>query len=121
MIGVKTSAIRTAWAGVAMGVALLAVAGCKERTTPIGDLLAGTGNYEGQEVQVAGDVKGAAGAFGYGVYQLDDGTGTITVVTSEGGAPPEGSKVGVRGTFRSAFTIGTDAVAVIQESKRFTP
>jgi len=35
-----------------------------------------------------------------------------------GGAPREGAKVGVEGTFRSAFTLGTTTVAAIEETKR---
>lgn len=102
-------------------LALLATsAGCQGDTTPIQELLSNAAGLDGQTVQVAGEVKTAAGAFGKGVYQIDDGTGTIMVVTDKGGVPTQGSKVGVRGTFRSAFTIGTDVVAVIQESERKT-
>jgi hypothetical protein len=107
----------TVFASVLVGISLLAV-GCNDKTIPIGDLRANSGGYDGKVVQVAGTVKSAAGALGYGVYQLDDGTGTIMVVTESGGAPAQGAKVGVQGTFRSAFTIGTDVVAVIQEKER---
>lgn len=101
-------------------LALLAIsAGCKG-ATPIQELLQNTAGFDGQTVQVTGEVKTAAGAFGKGVYQIDDGTGTIMVVTEKGGVPTQGSKVGVRGTFRSAFTVGTDVIAVIQESERRT-
>jgi len=41
-------------------------------------------------------------------------------VAKTGGAPAQGTEVGVEGTFRQAFTIGTDVVAVIEESKRST-
>ncbi len=102
-------------------LALLAsTAGCQGETTPIQELLANAAGLDGQTVQVAGEVKSAAGVFGRGVYQIDDGTGTILVVTDKGGVPTQGSKVGVRGTFRSAFTVGTDVIAVIQESERRT-
>ena len=109
--------------GLVAALAALALVsvGCDEDTIPIRDLLANTTSYDGKTVRVAGTVKSAAGAFGYGVYQVDDGTGAITVVTKERGAPVENASVGVEGTFRSAFTIGTDAVAVIEESKRYTP
>ena len=106
------------WIGAALAVCLVA-AGCT-KTIPIGDLRANSGAYDGQTVQVMGTVKSAAGALGYGVYQLDDGTGTIMVVTESGGAPAQGGKVGVQGVFHSAFTIGTDVVAVIVEKERRT-
>ena len=98
----------------------LAAVGCTEKTIPIGDLTKNSGAYDGKTVQIAGTVKSAAGALGYGVYQLDDGTGTIMVVTESGGAPAQGAKVGVRGVFHSAFTIGTDVVAVVVEKERRT-
>jgi len=103
----------------ALSVFLLSL-GCNGSTIPIHDLLANTGGYDGKTVQVAGTVKSAAGALGYGVYQIDDGTGTIMVVTESGGAPAKGAKVGVQGIFHSAFTIGTDTVAVIVEKERRT-
>jgi len=103
-----------------VGIALL-IAGCNGKTIPIKDLLANTGGYNGQTVQISGTVKSSAGAFGYGVYEVDDGTGTIAVVTEKGGTPAQGAKIGVRGTFRSAFTIGTDVVAAVQESGRYQP
>lgn len=98
----------------------LLTAGCNGKTIPIGDLLANSAGYDGQTVQVAGTVKSAAGALGYGVYQIDDGTGTIMIVTESGGAPAKDTKVGVQGKFHSAFTIGTDVVAVIVEKERRT-
>jgi hypothetical protein len=98
-------------------VAVAALAGCKS-PTPIGRLLEDPGHYEGQVVRVEGDVSEAAGVLGYGAYTLDDGTGKILVVTSVSGAPRQGAHVGVEGTFRSAFTLGTQTAAVIQESKR---
>jgi hypothetical protein len=107
-----------------LGLAALAVfllaAGCNGKTIPIRDLLDNSAGYDGKTVQVAGTVKSAAGALGYGVYQVDDGTGAIMVVTESGGAPAQGAEIGVQGTFHSAFTIGTDVVAVIVEKERRT-
>lgn len=103
----------------ALAVFLLA-AGCNGKTIPIRDLLANAAGYDGKTVQVAGTVKSAAGALGYGVYQVEDETGAVMVVTESGGAPAQGTKIGVQGTFHSAFTIGTDVVAVIVEKERRT-
>jgi len=41
-------------------------------------------------------------------------------VSKDGGAPREGAKVGVRGTFRAAFTLGTETAAVLEEQERVT-
>lgn len=96
---------------------LVSIAGCKG-ATPIRDLLNNAAAQDGKTVRIAGRVQNSAGAFGYAVYIVNDGTGTINVVTKSGGAPAESTEVGVEGTFHQAFTIGTDVVAVIEESKR---
>ena len=124
-------------AALLAAVLLVAIAGCKG-ATPIRDLLNNATAQDGKTVRIAGKVENAAaqdgktvriagkvensaGAFGYAVYRVDDGTGEINVVAKTGGAPAEGTEVGVEGVFRQAFTIGTDVVAVIEESKRSTP
>ena len=99
-----------------LAAALVAIAGCKG-ATDIKKLLDDPAAYEGKTVRIAGTVKDSAGILNYGVFTVDDGTGTIAVITKVGGAPREGAKVGVEGTFRSAFTLGTKTVAAIEESK----
>lgn len=104
-------------------VAALMLAGCKQRTdvTSIKTLLDDPARFDKQTVRIAGDVTRSFGVLGYGAYQVDDGTGKISVVTKEGGAPRQGAKVGVEGEFRSAFTLGTETAAVIMEKGRYTP
>ena len=101
-------------------LALAAFAGCKGGTTPIKTLLDDPGKYDHQSVRVHGTVGHSVGILGYGAYQIDDGTGTLTVVTQSGGAPREGAEVGVEGEFRSAFTVGTQSLAVVIEKDRRT-
>jgi hypothetical protein len=102
----------------AFGLVLLAACpGAK----PIKELLDDPARFEGKTVRIAGTVKEAAGALGYGVYQVDDGTGTLAVVSQGGGAPRVGAKVGVEGTFQSAFTLGNKSVAVLLEKQRKSP
>ena len=103
-----------------LALALLAgLAGCKG-ATPIRKLLDDPSHYDGLEVRIAGTVTKSIGVLGTGAYQVDDGTGKLFVVSKDGGAPREGAKVGVRGTFRSAFTLGTETAAVLQEIDRVT-
>ena len=104
-------------------LALALLAGCKGnvQTTPIKTLLDDPGRFDGKTVAVEGDVTRAYGAFGYGVYSLNDGTGTLNVVTRTQGAPRTGAHVGAMGTFRSAFTLGTESMVVLEETKRMTP
>ena len=101
---------------LAMAAVVLLV-GCPG-ARPIRELLDDPSRFDGKTVRIAGEVKEAAGALGYGAYKVDDGTGSITVVSQGGGAPRVGAKVGVEGTFRAAFTLGTTSVAVILEKQR---
>lgn len=105
---------------VAASISLALLAGCKSATT-IKTLLDDPGRFDKQVVRVAGTVSHSVGVIGYGAFQLNDGTGTITVVTKADGAPRDGAKVGVEGEFRSAFTVGTESAAVILEQQRYTP
>ena len=101
---------------------VLALASCKANNlTPIRTLLDDPSRFDHQIIRVVGTVEEAAGILGYGIYRLDDGTGTITILTQENGAPRSGAQVGVEGEFRSAFTIGAQSVAALMEKQRFTP
>ncbi len=100
---------------------MLLLGGCEGNVTPIKTLLDDPGRFDGQVVRIAGDVTGSVGILGYGAYQVDDGTGTITVVSERGGAPRQGGKVGVEGTFHAAFTLKTETAAVLVEKRRYTP
>ncbi len=105
----------------ALGVALLAGLGCRSGLTPIKTLMDDPTRFDGQVVRIAGQVGASAGVLGYGAYQVDDGTGTLSVMSQGGGAPREGARVGVEGTFKAVFTLGTKSAAVLLEKQRFTP
>ena len=99
--------------------ALLLLAGCAG-VTPIGELLDNPARYDGKTVRVAGEVKESAGGLGLGAYQVKDDTGTLTVVSEQGGPPRSGSKVGVKGRFEALITLGTRSLAVLREESRDT-
>jgi hypothetical protein len=113
-----SSRIRRVAVLAASAVVLL---GCNEKTTAIKTLLDDPARFDGQTVRIAGEVREAAGALGFGAYQVRDATGTIPVVSEGGGAPTVGARVGVEGTFRSAYTFGTESGAVLVEKRRYTP
>ena len=94
------------------------IASCKN-TVAIKTLLDDPSQYDKKTVSIVGTVGQSIGVLGYGTYSLDDGTGTLRVVSKEGGAPRDGARVGVEGEFRSAFTLGTETVAVLIEKRRF--
>jgi hypothetical protein len=90
-------------------------------TTPIKTLLDDPSRFDGKTVRVAGEVHSPVALLGYGTYKVNDGTGTLSIVTEGGGAPREGAKLGVEGKFRSAYTVGTQTAAVLVEERRYTP
>ena len=103
-----------------LATAALLFLSCKGATS-IKTLLDDPGRFDGQTVRIVGEVRGSVGALGFGAYEISDGTGTLPVVTQTGGAPRQGAKVGVEGTFRSAYTLGTQTTAVLVEQRRYTP
>lgn len=90
-------------------------------TTPIKTLLDDPSRFDGKTVRIAGDVESSIGILGVGGYKVNDGTGTLPVVTESGGTPRNGARVGVEGTFHSAFTLGGTTAAVLVEKRRYTP
>lgn len=102
---------------------MLALGACKasDQPVPIKTLLDDPARYDRQVVRVVGDVGAAVGLLGVGAYQISDGTGTLYVVSQSGGAPREGAHVGVEGTFKAVFTLGSWSGAGLQESRRYTP
>ena len=105
------------WALATAALLMLSCGGA----TPIKTLLDDPQRFDGKTVRIAGEVQGAVGVLGLGAYQVNDGTGTLSVVSEGGGAPRQGAKVGVEGTFRSAYTLGTKSMAVLVEQRRYTP
>jgi hypothetical protein len=108
---------------VAALIGMLALGACKasDQPIPIKTLLDDPTRYDGKVVHVVGDVGIGVGLLGVGAYQINDGTGTLYVVSKSGGAPREGARVGVEGTFKAVFTLGTWSGAGLQESRRYTP
>src|SRR5256885_1700929 len=70
----------------------------------ISQINADPGRYMNKEVAVVGHVTQSIGAFGKGIYQVDDGTGRLWVVANIRGVPSKGAKVGVKGYVRPTIT-----------------
>jgi hypothetical protein len=87
---------------LALGLALLGTA-CKETT--VARLLAEPNRWQNREVGLKGDVVDSVSFLGRGAYKLDDGTGTIWVVSTHG-VPRRGARVGVRGTVKDVVDLG---------------
>jgi hypothetical protein len=80
--------------------------GCA-RTT-VARILAEPNRYarQGNDVRLGGDVVESVSLLGHGAYKLDDGTGTIWVV-SRHGVPRRGARVKVKGRVRDVVDLST--------------
>ena len=80
-------------------------AACPKRVS-IADIERNPNKYQNKEVAIAGTVTDSYGlsipgtAMRGGIYKIDDGTGTMWIVTKEG-VPTKGAKVGSKGVVGS--------------------
>jgi hypothetical protein len=95
----------------------LVLAGCPLRTS-IGSINRDPGKYSGREVTIAGRVTDSFGALGNGVFQLDDGSGTMWVFSQGFGVPGNGAKVAVTGNISQGFSFGGRSFAVIMKQSQ---
>jgi hypothetical protein len=88
-------------------VAAVAVAGLGCRETTIARILAEPERYvrEG-DVGLQGDVVESVSFLGRGAFRLDDGTGTIWIISSRG-VPRKGARVAVKGRIRDVADVST--------------
>jgi hypothetical protein len=92
--------IKLLLSGLVVFVGLFAVA-CPDRTS-IADIEANPSRYQNKEVAIAGTVRDSYGInipgtkVRGGAYKIDDGTGSIWVVT-EDAVPNKGAQIGVKG------------------------
>jgi hypothetical protein len=95
----------------------LTLIGCERQQ--ISQINADPGRFMGKEVILAGKVTQSFGAFGHGMYQVDDGTGSLWVYASNRGVPSRGANVGVKGHIKPTVTfLGINYATVLLESDR---
>jgi aspartyl/asparaginyl-tRNA synthetase len=82
--------------------------------TKIADIKETPGAFEGRTVTIAGKVTSTYNLVLVKYYEVDDGTGTIPVVT-ESALPKEGESVRIKGRVNQAFAIGTARLVVVVE------
>ena len=90
----------------------LLLAGCPP-ATKIANIEKDPGKYANKDVTVAGRVATSYGALGSGMYQLDDGSGTMWVYSQNFGVPNNGNKVSVTGRISQGFSFGGRSFAII--------
>jgi hypothetical protein len=83
--------------------------------TPIRKIIDNPRDYDGKTVTVSGKVTEIFSFFVLKYFVLDDGTGTITVITRRP-LPKKGAKIRVKGEVREMFSLGSTQTLVIVEA-----
>lgn len=103
---------------VVVVVTMLLLAACPPRVS-VADINRDPGRYANRDISVAGRVSNSFGAMGTGVYEIDDGSGTLWVYSQNYGVPGNGSKVAVTGRISQGFSFGGRSFAVVlRETER---
>ncbi|HMF55294.1 MAG TPA: hypothetical protein VK619_02950 [Pyrinomonadaceae bacterium] len=90
---------------------------CPQRES-IGKINADPSRYYHKEIGVAGTVTDSYGFMGMGIYQIDDGTGHLLVVTQRG-VPSRGARVAAKGHLQTGFSVGgRNFGTVLEETDR---
>jgi len=98
-------------------IVALSLVACERKK--IAEINADPGRYMNKEVAVAGHVTQSIGALGRGIYQVDDGSGRLWVVTNGRGVPSKGARVGVKGHVKPTITfIRVNYATVMEETDR---
>lgn len=95
-----------------IAVGSLCLVGCPPRVR-IADINKDPGRYAGKEVTISGETSASFGALGRGIFQVNDGTGTLWVYSESFGVPSNGAKVAVTGRVQQGFSFGSRSFAVI--------
>jgi hypothetical protein len=98
--------------GAVLGILVASLIGCPTRTS-IADINKDPGRYAGKDVTIAGRASSSSGAIGNGIFQIDDGSGHMWVLSQSFGVPSDGSKVAVTGRIQQGFSFGGRSFAVV--------
>ncbi len=100
-------------------LAVATLAGCDYfGFTPIKDIVAAPGQFEGKEVKIRGKAADPVQLLGVRTFSIKDEGGEITVSTN-GSLPAAGAEVAVKGTVKSAIIVGGKAAGLhVAENQR---
>jgi len=87
-----------------LAASTLAATACASKT--INSVLADPSRYRNREVKLSGSVVDSYSVVGRGAYRIDDRTGQLWVVSTQG-TPRTGARVTVKGTIRDGFDLGS--------------
>jgi hypothetical protein len=90
------------------------VTGCAARGVRIAELKTSPGKYENKRVSVTGVVTNSFGIplVPFQLYNIDDGTGSITVVSRETRTPSKGARVQVKGKVNEVAVLGGRSIGL---------
>lgn len=109
-----------------LAVGLLATA-CPSRTS-IGDIEANPARFYDKEVAIAGTVQNGYGVSiplikngQGGIYKVDDGTGSIWVMTKKS-VPSKGAQLGIKGKIQNGVNINGKnyGLVLVEDDRRFS-
>jgi hypothetical protein len=93
-------------------LAVACLTACSSRPS-IADINRDPGRFTGKEITIRGETSGGVGFFGTGLYQVEDGTGSIMVLSENFGLPPNGTKISVTGQVQQGINFGGKNYGVI--------
>jgi hypothetical protein len=102
-------------------VSAILVAGCAARGVRIAELKNQPDKYEDKTVSVTGVVTNSFGIplVPFLLYNVDDGSGEITVVARSGRSPSKGARVQVKGKVSEVAVVGGRSIGLhIEEDSR---
>jgi hypothetical protein len=88
-----------------IALAVLSATGCTTYTS-IADVNRDPARFANKEITISGQASNSFGAMGNGMFQVDDGTGQIWVVSQNFGIPGNGVKVAVTGRVQQGISFG---------------
>ena len=102
----------------ALTVAMVMIAGCPTQTT-VSKIQEDPHRFYNKEVALRGTVTESYGALGTGVYQLDDGTGKIWILSENYGVPSKGANVTVTGNVVDTISFaGKSFATALRQTRR---
>ncbi len=102
----------------AITAAMVMIAGCPTQTT-VDKIQQDPHHFYNKEVGLRGTVTESYGALGTGVYQLDDGTGKIWILSENYGVPSKGAQVTVTGTVVDTISFaGKSFATALRQTRR---
>ena len=108
---------KAALAIAAVLASMLLLAGCPP-TLKIADIQKDPGKYMNKQITVGGKVTNSYGVMGMGMFQVNDGTGSMWVLSENYGVPGQGTNVDVTGQLvQTASFGGKNFSNVLRETK----